>query len=178
MPKVDQVTSSHFLSQIQRFPILFKNIEVFIFWWYQIYLWTKKYKIFGRTKALFDVYCSGKPEATLRENREAAETRSTYGYCSTAHQTCLRSQVTLQQRCLQVTTGASTLENMLSMKLQEQISWVGGETKPVRIKRRKWAQKKWEFGPFRSNAIFAMPALPSTLSFHGGTKIKHFSRQH
>lgn len=178
MPTVDQVTSSHFLSQIQHFPIILKNIEVFIFWWYQICLWTKKYTIFERTKALFDVCCSGKPEATLGESREAAETRSTYDYCSTAHQTCLRSQVTLQQRCLPVATRALTLENMLSMKLQEQISWAVGETKPVRIERRKWAQKTWEFDPFRSNAVFAMPALPSTLSFHGGTKIKHFSKQH
>lgn len=48
---------------------------------------------FERAKALFDAYCSGKPEATPGESGEAAETRSAYSYCSTAHQSCLRSQV-------------------------------------------------------------------------------------
>lgn len=46
--------------------------------------------MFEKAKALFDAYCSGKPEATLWES---GETRSAYGYCSTAHQSCFRSQV-------------------------------------------------------------------------------------
>lgn len=53
----------------------------------------KKNKTFERAKALFDAYCTGKPEATPGESGNAAEMRSAYGYCSTAHQSCLRSQV-------------------------------------------------------------------------------------
>lgn len=92
---MDQVTSSHFMSQIQGFPCCSNNIKVFIFWRYWIYLWTrgKKKKMFERAKALFDACCSGKPEATPGESGKAAKRRSAYGYCSTVHQSCLRSQV-------------------------------------------------------------------------------------
>jgi len=59
----------------------------------QLSLNQEKKKVFERAKALFDAYCSGKPETTPGESGKAAETKSAYGYCSTAHQSCLRSQV-------------------------------------------------------------------------------------
>lgn len=49
--------------------------------------------MFERAKTLFDACCSGKPEATPGESGKAAKRRSAYGYCSTVHQSCLRSQV-------------------------------------------------------------------------------------
>lgn len=49
--------------------------------------------MFERAKALFDAYCSGKPERSPGESGKAAGMRSAYSYCSTAHQSCFRSQV-------------------------------------------------------------------------------------
>lgn len=49
--------------------------------------------MFERAKALFDEYCSGKPERSPGEGGKAAVMRSAHSYYSTAHQSYLRSQV-------------------------------------------------------------------------------------
>lgn len=49
--------------------------------------------MFEKAKALFDAYCSGKPERSPGESGKAAVMRSAHSYCSSAHQSYLRSQV-------------------------------------------------------------------------------------
>lgn len=49
--------------------------------------------MFERAEAPFDAYCSGKPERSPGESEKAAVMGSAHSYCSTAHQTCLRTQV-------------------------------------------------------------------------------------
>lgn len=131
--------------------------------------------MFERAKVLFDAGCFGKPEATPGESGEAAEMRSTYSYCSPAHQSCLRSQV---KATVEVPGGYNRSFDPGKYIFREApganiMNWRPNKTQEK--KRKKMRSKEMEIWSFRVKYCFCNACTPiyTTISQRDKNKTFH-----